>query len=135
MSSFEALAYMKTVRNIETETAIISKLESGIIRVEVRDHAHLEAKNLEENYNAYLDLMDGDSAPFLILVNDTATISTDGRKEYNERTRKEIRRKDALVMKDPATLLLINSQVKFIKPIIPTRAFLDEQSAIRWLMK
>ena len=126
---------MKTVRNIETETAIISKLESGIIRVEVRDHAHLEAKNLEENYNAYLDLMDGDSAPFLILVNDTATISTDGRKEYNERTRKEIRRKDALVMKDPATLLLINSQVKFIKPIIPTRAFLDEQSAIRWLMK
>ncbi len=126
---------MIAVREIETETAFISRLENGVIRVEVKDHSHLEAKNLEENYNAYIDLIDSESAPFLIIVNDTSTISTEGRMEYNERTRREVRAKDALVMKDPSTMLLINSQVKFIKPIIPTQAFLDERSALSWLEK
>jgi hypothetical protein len=125
---------MKYVREIDTETAVISKLESGVIRVAIKDNAHLEAKNLEENYKAYLELMDGDRAPFLIIVNDSATISTEGRKKYNEETRKEVRQKDALVMKDPSTMLLINSQVKFIKPIIPMRAFLDEPHALNWLL-
>ena len=124
---------MKVIEEIQTETADISKLENGIIKVQIRDNAHLEAKNLEDNYNAYLELMDGDSAPFMIIVNDSATISSEGREEYNKKTRKEIRRKDALVISNPATMLLINSQVKFIKPIIPTQAFLDERSAIAWL--
>ena len=124
---------MEVVEEIQTETAEICKLENGIIRVRIKDNAHLIAKNLEENYNAYLDLMDEDDAPFLIIVNDSATISTEGREEYNKKTRKEIRRKDALVIKNPATMLLINSQVKFIKPIIPTQAFLDEPHAIEWL--
>lgn len=124
---------MKRIKEIFTETATISKLENGIIRVQIKDKAHLMAKNLEENFIAYQELIDGDSAPFLILVNDTATISTEGREEFNRKTRNEIRQKDALVMKDPATMLLINSQVKFIKPLIPIQAFLDEESAIRWL--
>lgn len=126
---------LKTLEKIETETAFISKLEKGIIRVEVKDGAHLEAKNLEENYHAYLDLLDGDSAPFLIMVNENSTISSEGRKDYNKKTHREVRSKDALVMKDPATMLLINSQVKFITPKIPTQAFLDEASAINWLLK
>lgn len=126
---------MKSVREINTETARINKLDSGVIRVEIKDNAHLEANNLEENYRAYLELMDGDNAPFLIIVNDSATISTEGRKKYNEGTRKEVRKKDALVMKDPSTMLLINSQVKFIKPIIPMQAFLDEPHALAWLLK
>lgn len=117
----------------ETSTAYISKLDQGIIRVEIKDHVHLEASNLEENYQAYLELLDGDDAPFLIIVNETATISSDGRSEYNERTRKEVRRADALVIKNPATMLLINSQVKFVKPIVPMQAFIEERSAINWL--
>ena len=125
---------MKVVKEVVTETAYISKFDNGIIRVQIKDHANLEAENLEENYKTYVELMDGNNAPFLIIVNDTATISTDGRDEYNKRTRKEVRKKDALVIKDPATMLLINSQVKFIKPIIPTQAFLDEESAINWLV-
>lgn len=126
---------MKVISEINTETANIRKLENGVIRVEIKDNVLLEAKNLEENYKAYLELIDGKNAAFLIIVNDTATISTQGREEYNKKTRKEIRRKDALVMKDPSTLLLINSQVKFIKPIIPLQAFLDEPSALHWLTK
>ena len=124
---------MEVVREILTETASIKKLENGIIRVAIKDHANLTAENLEENYYAYCELMDGDSAPFLIVVNESATIDTEGREEYNQKTRKEIRKKDALVMPNPATMLLINSQIKFIKPIIPTQAFMDEASAIRWL--
>lgn len=126
---------MIAVKEIETETAFIRKLDSGVIRVEIKDYSTLKAENLEENYNAYIDLIDGDSAPFLIIVNETSTISTEGREEYNQKTRREVRSKDALVMKDPSTMLLINSQVKFIKPIIPTQAFLDEHSAMAWLTK
>jgi UDP-3-O-acyl-N-acetylglucosamine deacetylase len=124
---------MKTEVKIQTSTADISKSEDGIIRVAIRDNAFLEANSLVENYNAYVDIMDGDDAPFLIIVNNSATISTEGRVQYNKETRKEVRRKDALVIKNPATMLLINSQVKFCKPIIPTQAFLDESSAIAWL--
>ena len=126
---------METLSEINTETANIKRLKNGVIRVEIRDDAHLEAKNLEENYNAYMDLMKGDSAPFLIIVNDSATISTEGREEFNKRTRREVREKDALVIKSPATMLLINSQVKFVKPIIPTMAFIDERSAMAWLVQ
>ena len=125
---------MEVLKEILTKTASIRKLESGIIRIAIRDNAHLTAENLEENFEAYNDLVDGDKAPFLILVNDTASIDSQGREEYNKKTRREIRSKDALVIKSPATMLLINSQVKFVKPIIPTQAFLDEASAIRWLM-
>ena len=124
---------METLKEILTETASIRKLENGIIRVSIKDEAHLTVDSLEQNYQTYLELMEGDSAPFLIIVNDSASIDTKGRKEFNEKTRKEVRAKDALVIKSPATMLLINSQVKFIKPIIPTQAFLDEASAIRWL--
>lgn len=124
---------METVKEIITETAVIGKLKNGVIKVHVKDNSNLNAKNLEENYHAYTELLENEDAPFLIIVNDTASISTEGREEYNKKVRKEIRRKDALVMSDPATMLLINSQVKFIKPIIPTQAFLDEESAIRWL--
>jgi len=126
---------MKTIKEVKTNSANISILENGIVRVAIRDKAHLEAKNLEENYNVYVDLMERESAPFLIIVNETATISSEGRQEYNEKTRKEVRAKDALVIKSPATMLLINSQIKFCKPIIPTRAFLDEKSAISWLIR
>ena len=126
---------MEIVTEVNTETALISKYENGIIRIQIKDDVHLNAKNLEDNYNVYLELMDGDDALFLILVNDSATISSDGRKEYNKKTRKEVRKKDALVIKNPATMLLINSQVKFIKPIIPIQAFLDERSAVAWLLK
>lgn len=125
---------MQVVKEVVTETANISKFDTGIIRVAIKDNANLEAKNLEENYRVYVDLLDKKDAPFLIIVNETASISTEGRDEYNKKTRKEIRAKDALVIKDPATMLLINSQVKFIKPIIPTQAFLDEESAVRWLL-
>lgn len=125
---------MKVLKEIITQTASISKLEKGIIRIAIKDDAHLTAEHLEENFNAYEEMIDGDTAPFLILVNDSASIDSRGREEYNKKTRREIRSKDALVIKSPATMLLINSQVKFIKPIIPTQAFLDEASAIRWLM-
>ena len=124
---------MEVVEEILTEIASIKKLENGIIRVAIKDEAHLTADNLEENFQTYIELMDGDTAPFLIIVNDTATIDSTGRVEYNKKTRNEVRAKDALVIKSPATMLLINSQVKFIKPIIPTQVFLDEASAIRWL--
>ena len=124
---------MNIQNEITTETASISLLDNGIIRVQIKDNVHLESKNLEENYNAYLSLMKDEVAPFLIVVNESATISTEGRKEYNNRTRREVRKKDALVMKDPSTMLLINAQVRFIKPLIPLRAFIDEASAIQWL--
>ena len=125
---------MSIVKEVNTACATISKFDSGIIRVAIKDHAVLEANNLEENYNTYVELMDEDSAPFLIIVNDTAEISTEGRDEYNKKTHREVRKKDALVIKDPATMLLINSQVKFCKPVIPTQAFLDEPSAVAWLL-
>lgn len=120
---------------IETKTAFISKVEGGVIRVEIKDNAELEASSLEENYKAYTYLCENKSAPFLIVVNETATISVEGRTEYNAKTRREIRSADGLVIKNPATMLLINSQVKFIKPKVPTQAFLDESSALRWLKK
>ncbi|HAW51638.1 MAG TPA: hypothetical protein DCX54_04815 [Flavobacteriales bacterium] len=125
---------MNVIKEILTETASIRKLEKGIIRIAIKDNAHLTAENLEENFKAYVELMDEETAPFLILVNDSASIDSAGREEYNKKTRREVRAKDALVIKSPATMLLINSQVKFIKPIIPTQAFLDEASAIRWLV-
>ena len=124
---------MKVIKDIKTSTANISLLENGIIRVAILDDVHLEAENLEENYNVYIDLMEDQDAPFLIVINESATISSEGRKEYNLKTKREVRKKDALVIKSPATMLLINSQVKFCKPIIPTQAFLDEESAINWL--
>ena len=124
---------MEVLKEILTETASVKKLESGVIRVAIQDNANLTAKNLEENYHAYCELLDEESAPFMIIVNDSATIDSNGREEYNKKTRREIRKKDALVISNPATMLLINSQVKFIKPIIPTQAFLDEASAMRWL--
>ena len=130
---FFTLDYMKIIKEIKTSTANISLLENGIIRVAILDNAHLEAKNLGDNYDVYVDIMEGEEAPFLIIVNESSTISTEGRKEYNLKERKEVRKKDALVIKSPATMLLINSQVKFCKPIIPTQAFLDESSAIQWL--
>ena len=134
MSLFEHSGRTMNIQNeITTETASISLLDNGIIRVQIKDNVHLESKNLEENYNAYLSLMKDEVAPFLIVVNESATISTEGRKEYNKRTRREVRKKDALVMKDPSTMLLINAQVRFIKPLIPLRAFIDEASAIQWL--
>ena len=126
---------MVEISEIETDTAFISKLDGGIIRVEVKDNSHLEADNLEDNYKAYVDLMDGENAPFLIIVNSSSTISSKGRHKYNQNTRREVRAKDALVMKDPTTMLLINSQVMFIKPIIPTQAFINERSALAWLRK
>ena len=121
--------------SIETKTALISKIDNGIIRVEIKDHAVLEASSLDENYKAYTYLSENKGAPFLILVNETATISVEGRKEYNAKNNREIRLADALVIKNPATMLLINSQVKFIKTKVPTQAFLDEKSALRWLQK
>ena len=118
---------------VETDTAYISLINDSIIRLEVKDHAHLQCDNLEKNYNAYNDLLEGRKAPFLIIVNDTATISTEGREEFNRKGMRELRMADALIIKSPTTMLLVNSQVNFVKPIIPLRAFLNEAEGLAWL--
>ena len=71
--------------------------------------------------------------PFLILVNDSATISTEGREEFNQKEMREIRIADALIIKNPTTMLLVNSQVNFVKPLIPLQAFLNEFEGSAWL--
>ena len=47
------LKELKELESVETTTAHISLLDDNIIRLAVKDHAHLMCENLEENYHAY----------------------------------------------------------------------------------
>jgi hypothetical protein len=78
-------------------------------------------------------MLDGKPAPFMIIVNDTATISTEGREEFNQKNMREVRLADALIIKSPTTMLLVNSQVNFVKPLVPLQAFLNEYEGVAWL--
>jgi hypothetical protein len=124
---------LKATQRIETSTAHISLLNDKLVRLQIKDNAHLTCENLEENYHVYFELLKGGQAPFMIIVNDTATISTEGREEFNQKNMREIRLADALIIRSPTTMLLVNSQVNFVKPLVPLQAFLNEYEAAAWL--
>ena len=54
---------MRVTKTVETKTAHISLLDDRIVRLEVKDNAHLICENLEENYHVYSEMLNGEKAP------------------------------------------------------------------------
>ena len=117
----------------ETEKSIISKLEGGIIRVEIKANVELNIHDLNENFELYLNMMDEDKADFLVVFGANAMALKEARDEFAKKERGNIKRKEALVLQSLAHRILAQFHITFNRPKHPTRIFNNENEALDWL--
>ena len=121
------------LRGISTKTAVISLLDEGIVKVDGKEDVHIELADMNENYRVFKKLIKDKSAPFLINFGINASISPEARENFADEHRSQIKKAEALVVKQLHHRLIAMSHIKYLKPKIPTMIFDSEEDARQWL--
>ena len=119
--------------SFNTEKTIIRKLEDGIIRVEVKANVELNVKDLSENYELYRQIMNEDTADFLVIFGPNSMAGKEARDEFASQYRSRIKRKEALVLQSLAHRIMAQFYITFYRPEHPTKIFTKEEDALTWL--
>ena len=117
----------------ETEKVIISLLEGGIVRVYVKEGAAIEEKDLHQFHAIYLDLMENDEAPFVVIFGKYSRSSKEAREKFANVQRAKFKSAEALVLNGLPHRIIANFYIKVYKPKHPTRIFSTEQEGVKWL--
>jgi len=118
---------------IETSISIVSLLDNEIIKIKGKPHVHIELKNMDEQYEAFLKLTKGKPTKFLTCFGENASISDQARELFSNKKRAEIKTAEALVVSQLHHKLNARFHLNFFKPDIPTKIFESEAKAIEWL--
>jgi len=118
----------------------ISVDERGFVRIDIVDSIKntITPSDAEQVCEAIYELAEGKRMPVL-------TNGLQGKDVYMEPGVREVfasnqklgsvRTAEAFVVPSLSTRLMINFYMKFNAPSVPTRAFNDEASAVRWIMR
>lgn len=123
---------MKEVK-IERDKAIITRLEDGIIKVEVRDNIEFNEADLDDNYRIYLDIKTQERVPFLVIFGLNSFAQSATRLKFADKKRARIKLKEALVLTSLAHRLIAQFYINYHKPNHPTKIFSNERDALIWL--
>ena len=107
--------------------------DDGILRVTLFEGANVDLENIKENYKTYKSLLGERKALLLIDSRVKYTFTKEARKYAAGSEMILDRMATAFVVNSFANKLIANIYIKFYKPVVPTKMFSSEESALRWL--
>ena len=117
-----------------TESATISRLDSGVVLFEPHSGARIGQEQAVDNNHA-ISTLAGDT-PVLLIARIGGIVHMDRHaRELSARYADDHYRKVALVVGNPMSRMLAGFFVGLNKPTVPTRTFSDDASAVAWLLE
>ena len=104
-----------------------------ILHIEMLQGADVTLDKAKENFIAIKQLLNGKKALILINIKPGFKFRSEAR-IYAANNQNEFNRvATAFVVNSFAGKLVVNLYIKFNKPLVPTRMFLSEENALKWL--
>ncbi len=125
---------MTTTTTIETSVAYISLLENGIIRIKTKDDIFMEPHHLDENYQAYRQLIPEGKICFLVVLGKGNSVSKEGRKKMASVESSVYKKATVFVSRSLAYRLLVNVHIRATRNTHPVKIFQNEEAATEWLL-
>ncbi len=123
-------------KKTETNTAIISLCDDGIMRVVFKKGAEITPHEVESNFFAYNTIVKGESYPFLISAEDSTVIYTDEARRYAKKHENDYPKICiAFLVRSLAHKLTVTFYLKFDNPQHPTAVFKDVDEAEAWCIE
>ncbi len=121
-------------KNIVLDFAKLDLLDDNIVRIEMFDKRSIGEHECREINNSIGILTDGRQARIL-LVPQPNTIFDHGAREFSASDEGlQFTIADALIVNNLAHKILVSFYLKFNKPKKPSKAFENEEDAIKWLL-
>lgn len=114
------------------------KIEVGdddIVRAKVKDHAIVNLKFAVEMTDTLQKITPDGSRPLLIDLGKINYITKEARDHFKGEKRKPTAPAVALVANTSLSVLIGNFYLRLNKPKLPTKLFINENSAVKWLKK
>lgn len=126
-------AFQANKMDLRTYTLLLG--EDGIFYCQVKKYADCNMKDAKELINAMKVLGKGKEYPMLTTIEDFVTTTNDAKKFMSKKENNKYMSASAVITKHIGYKIGTNLFIKFYKPEIPTKFFLKEQEAIKWLKK
>ena len=125
----------KIVKQKETKTAIITLGSDRIVRVSFKDMVQVTPIEVEENFKAYNEIIDGASYPFIISAKSgSADYTTEGLVYAKAHENDWPKLCVALCIKNLAQRMLANFYLRFNKPTYTHKIFDSISAAETWCL-
>jgi len=120
---------------IETRIFYTSLEEGAYILTRVKPGSEIQLQDAKDNTTAVIKISSGIAYPILVDLREIKSISKDARNHFSMRGRKPNVSAVAMLVKSPVSRIIGNFFIGFNRPVVPTRLFSVEKSAITWVKK
>lgn len=121
------------MKQITTRTALVTSMKKKIVRMTMLEDAILDLNDMIENHNTENKIAHGQKHVILIDTRLNSMSSDQARKFSSGNEPTKYRYAVAILFDGLAGRIGANSLLNNYKPMVPTQAFDDENSAIQWL--
>jgi len=127
------MALYQVTKKRETATALITLADDNIVRVMFRSNIEISAKDLEDNFVAYNEMVGDRKYPYLYYAEDGSAIYSEEARNYARNNEEAFPKLCiAVVVKTLAHKLVANFYLRFNKPRTLFRVFDDMEKAEEW---
>ncbi len=121
------------MNKIRTSVAEMFIDDNGILHIEMFAGAKITPEKVTENFAGIKKLLGDNKALTLITTKGGFQFRSEARRYAAMNLDSVNRTATAFVVKSFADKLVVNLYIKFNKPVVPTRMFLSEENALKWL--
>lgn len=107
----------------------------GFIVTRVSPLAEVELEHAKENTRKVLELSGDQVYPILVDIRKIRSISKEARDHFSMRGRKPGVVAIAMLVSSPLSRIIGNFFLGLNQPVVPTKLFSDEESAVKWIKK
>lgn len=109
--------------------------EDGIARTKVKPNSQVTLEHAQENTEAVNALTSLESFPLIVDTTQIGTISKEARKHFSMNNRTTRVNALALLIDSRTSMVIGNFFIEFNKPKVPTKLFVNEEKALKWISK
>ena len=117
----------------ETDDAIYTEREDGIICVHFKEGLEITPEVQDRLFKIYNEICQGERRPFLFTAEEYVSVTKEGREYATEMVHLFPRSASAVLVKSVAYKIVANFYLRVNKPKSPYKVFSDEEKAIKWL--
>ncbi len=118
---------------IHTKKGTLTLIESGIIKMVLKENSEWNLEDAKETHEANLKLSDGKKFCLCLIANKFFIPTKEAQAYISSKECTDYRIASAFVIKNTAMKLLGNLFVKVFKSKSPTQLFSSEEDAMKWM--
>lgn len=118
---------------IETRIFYTSLEKDGYLLTRVKPGSEILLQDAKDNTAAVIEVSGGIVLPLLVDLREIKSITKEARDHFSMRGRKPNVSAVAMLIRSPVSRVIGNFFISFNNPVVPTRLFSMEKSAIEWV--